>query len=265
MGASLSRICGPSSKGVSLALFWLLLTLPAVAGAQGSPTGLTVEITKNNCPVYDRPDRMRSTTIFTVQPGDRYPVLDLRHVANWPAPFYQIQYGNPGEVGWVYGGFVNAIKPILTGDTATDSGRNVAPLHKRITSLLEMYNDEKSQLTSAYNIRPFPSFHFGATAADSSGLSVVDGKLTLPLFYESDARRLYLPRADKFLLQLIMLESFKEAAAGVEQVELALHFQDGKPPVRLLCRYQDWQRVGRASLDQFWRILEGEDKNRLWQ
>ena len=238
---------------------------PVELVAQDRPpreSALSIEVVRDNSPIYAAAERDAQKIVYTVHRGERFEVLEKRLSPVSSLPFYRVGYGQRGDTGWIHADNV-AIREgaAAAGAQSGTDERPAEALYPAIRRLVEAYNEEKSQLTAAYGLRPFPSFALGA--AGEALLYTADGALQVPLTYASPGRKLNLPRADKFLFQLILAECFRLSRAP-QSVALEIQFEGEARPLRLAYRLEDWVQHGKEDLEAFWTYVVSEEKANLW-
>lgn len=220
---------------------------------------LEVEITADNCPVYEGPRRDAEKVVSTVHSGSRFPVMESRRVGPSDV-FYRIRYSQrDSDLGWVHADWARVSARAARPVAASAGPAPETDLHTRISRLIDVYNEEKSALTVGYRLRPFPSF---SVDSDSAGMLAGPGTIRVPLTYTHE-EKLSLERSTKFLLQLVLRECFSGPSVP-DLVEVAIRFTSGKS-VTLAYRLTDWRIYGERGLDEFWGGMTSPAKDTLWQ
>jgi hypothetical protein len=255
-----ARSSVPAPATLAIVSIALATSSPRAAIA-AAPSDLELAIERDNCPVYSAPVADDSRIVYTVHKGSRYAAPEPGHAAERRA-FHRIRFGSrEGDLGWVPSHCVRLVTASRRDNApAAPAGPDLALL-ERIRRLVQAYNEERSELTRSYNLRPFPAFGVTLAPARAGDLYLPEQRVRVPLSYASSSRRLQLPRADKLLLQLVVREAFQTTPAPAA-VEVELSFSAGAP-VRLGYARDQWRQLGLGGIDDFWRGLTGPEKDGL--
>jgi hypothetical protein len=252
-----------STETVRVAMVMVALFQTFVVAAQEIAF---VRVTGERPSVFSRPVIDDRFLIGHTQSGDEFPLL-RELAADLPQPFYQIPYRN--RVGWIYGGSVKIFEraPDMLSPAELEAIEDAAPTPEErvgaeIQSLLAMYERERERVASAYDLPGAP--RIALRDADAYLLDHVEGRLYLHLDVSDAPDRLYLPTADRLLFQILAV-TVLERVPVVDSCRLVLHFSDRQPDPTVTLGRRDWENASDLSVDGFWKLVETENVDRLWE
>ncbi|MCP4898174.1 MAG: hypothetical protein GY906_14470, partial [bacterium] len=76
--------------------------------------------------------------------------------------------------------------------------------------------------------------------------------------------RLLLMSADRLFFQIVLV-SLLERVSAVESCRLVLHFSDRRLDPMVTLTREQWENATDFSVEGFWRLVETENADRLWE